>query len=475
MSNSENEDSQILLNTNYQMKFTSLNEIYNTYGYGSITLKAIACSTLAWMCNGLYLSLYSLMTIPISEEYKLNTLEKSMAFSLVFIGQAVGAFLYSLITVSRYYRREICLVFCSILVVCHLLTAIVIESNMFIITRFISGLCVGVITPPAYVIMMEYLPLRYRSFVSGVSLTFSHVSRLLLLLTMFAFMPNLGADNLKKTLLFTIYLPILTLIAIVFILNDSPRNLLLIGQEASAFRILSKMVGRKLTDYERRSIHNEVSEGCNKGMSGNLCDMFGKKYITVSICLMINFTIHGFAFFGTLLTSSMTKKELDQINSDDYREVLIRQIWILLTMIPPLIFFAYLTETSYLGRVKTYLISYIGAAVAMILCCGYPESFAVIYGIGASLMVAGNNISNTYASELYPTKIRNIALSFLLFVGRNMTGFSQVIFVWLFEVNILLPYYVAFMCLLVGVVSILLLPYETAHHDLDGDLSDSKI
>ncbi len=143
-------------------------------------------------------------------------------------------------------------------------------------------------------------------------------------------------------------------------------------------------------------------------------------------------------------------------------------------MLFPINFIGLLTELKIFGRLKIYYLSYGIAAVFMISCAYFSTEFSILYGISYSLMTMGNNINNSYASEVYPTKVRNIALGYLYFLSRIMAGVFQFVYLWIFDFGALVPYYLSAGMMVILVLAIVILPYETYNQPLDKDLNKTN-
>ena len=101
------------------------------------------------------------------------------------------------------------------------------------------------------------------------------------------------------------------------------------------------------------------------------------------------------------------------------------------------------------------------------LCCINTDYFSFWYGLGASMNGVGNYISYAYANEIYPTKIRSSAVATLLCISRIMSGLSQFVFLYLNDFGPFVVYWLAVVLLVILVIAISVLPYETCDKQLD--------
>jgi len=100
-----------------------------------------------------------------------------------------------------------------------------------------------------------------------------------------------------------------------------------------------------------------------------------------------------------------------------------------------------------------------------------------LFGILISIFFAFNgamyNVAITYLSELYPTLIRSRALGFIFSIGKFASILSQLVF-FNFASNqslLFVPYYISIGFLIITLILVLFLPYETYNKSLDADLS----
>jgi MFS family permease len=469
------------INESKDTEIKKIQEIYEQYGYGLTTLKFLFITSCVIMCYGLHLSLSGLMKKPFSIAYNLTSdFEEGLASSSIFVGLAFGSFLLSCVRKAKYIRKTVLVTFSFLLTLSHLLMCFIFNPIFFMVFRFIAGACIGIILPNSFTLLIEYLPLKRRSFILACLWVTYPISRAYLLVTMLIYMPDLQAEMTQVVLLWNLVIPGLTFLACVFLVKDSPRNLILINRTEEAIGILNGMLGRHLTESERQNINDDVYKGMNQELKGNICDMFSLKLLRSTVSMILAWCIHGFVFYGTFFTSSQTMVALGYKNHGSNRDTLIGHFVIAALITPPQALIGLLTELKAFGRKKSYFITYAIAAVSMLLCTIFTEQFYILYAIAASFMGAGNVLANSYASEVYPTKIRESALGFLYFASRLVTATSQVFYLWMFNNGILLPYQISFGLLIILLISIFLLPYETHGQPLDVDLSkkpnlDNKI
>jgi putative MFS transporter len=458
-----------------EQEITKIQEVYEKYGYGLTTFKFLFISACVIMCYGLHLSIFGLLAIPYKESYSLTDLEMKLSSSFIFLGLACGSFLLSFVKQAKYMRKTILVIFSFILTISHLLMGLIFNPIVFIILRFVVGACIGIILPGSYTLLTEHLPLKNRSFVLSIVWSTYTVARVFLLVTMLIFMPNLESDQIQIVTLLNLIIPFLTCLVCLFLVKDSPRNLILINRTDEAYHILEGMLGRHLTDNEKKNIHDDVYLGINHELKGSVFDMFSSKLLRSTISIITIWCIHGFVFYGTFLTSGMTIKDLGLKKDQSNYDTIIGHFLIAGTLTPPVFLIGAMTEMKFFGRKRTYFLTYFVGAIGVLLAILIPSQFSWIYGLGTSFMGAGNNLGGSYASEIYPTKVRESAISFLYFTSRLFTALSQIVYLWIYnDFGMDAPYYMSVGMLCVLLIAIVLLPYETHSKHLDVDYSKEE-
>jgi MFS family permease len=451
-----------------ERSITKIQEVFDIYGYGLVTLRFGIILIMVIMCYGLHLSIYAIMSGPMITIYNLTPMGEQIASGIPFLGLAIGSVLLGLIKESKKHRKLVIVSFSALLTVLHILITFVFNSYVFIIARFFIGACIGIMLPGSYSLLVEYLPIKMRSLTLVFVWLLYPVERIFISGSMLIFMPNFEPEATQTILLIQLVIPALTFILSFILLSDSPRNLIIIGKQEKAYVMLDKLLGRPLKDVEKMNISNEIFFGINHTLEGSFKDMFRSKLLRSTLCLCTIWCIHGLIFYGTLLTSNSTMERLGQATKDK-RQIIINQIIIASVLVIPLTLIGVISEFKLLGRIKTLFIAYFLGAAFMVLCPIFSDSFAILYGLSSSFIGAGYTLANSYSSEIYPTKIRESSLSFLYFTSRVTIALSQIVYLYVNEVSLFFPYYLSIGLSGFLLIAIVLLPFETYAKPIDQD------
>jgi hypothetical protein len=300
------------------------------------------------------------------------------------------------------------------------------------------------------------------------------LSNLFILFTMLIVMPNLETNKVKPTLFIISLLPLIILIINGIFLEDSPRNLILQRQNEKAFEILEEYNGEKLNETEKNTIINEVFSEENK-CNPELKEIFTPRLRKTSILLALAWFFCEIYLGGCILILSLTLKKLMGTNEHliTNRDITIGQI-IVVAFNTPCQLVAILTEFKTFGRNKTNMILMAIGLVFVLFACFFPQNFSVLIGLFCFFSGASYNILSSYSCEVYPTRLRDQAMGFMY--GCTMLGgaLAQLFYIQLNNLYVFAPYYFTAGLMVIYILLIYLLPFETYGVPLDVDITHTK-
>lgn len=323
-----------------------------------------------------------------------------LVFSIGYLGQIVGAIGLSWLS-ERFGRLRVLRLALGIMAVLSLATAFAGGYMSFVILRLIQGLGLGGEVPVAATLVNELTPARFRGRVISSLQTIFAAG---LFLTSFAavwLIPQFG----WKSMFYLGALPGVLIFVIGGVIPESPRWLALRGRvnEASAAmgRIeasISKQGARPLPQPGPLTLHPVLRHG-------RFADLFRNGYAARTVCiwvLMFCISACGNALITWLPTISKTIYHVTLTNT---------------FLLSSLLGIAGLSGaiTSVLvidgiGRRRTFMLSLFGSAVPLIVLglAGPLPMLAVMSLVTVSnyLLAIGLGSVHTYATEIYPTRIR---------------------------------------------------------------------
>lgn len=462
-----------------------IDTLLNTKGYNLYTLKVIGLCMLVLMIEGLQMSLFSSMIIPLTKYYNISDDQVKFLSSILFVGVGIGSFISGSSTV-KYGRPLVINFFLFVMFISTFMMAFAANFIIFGICRFVAGFGLGLIVPTTINLLTEFLPLQNRALVLTSIWVGFGLGAIYLQISMLCIMPNLEADKLPLTLLAASLLTLIAFVLNAFFLEDSPRNLILMEKFEEGIFLLEKITKSedeiKISDDLKVRIYSEVREGTNKNISNNLSEIFRPKYIILTLLLSIIWFLNSVVTYGPYLISTLTMQQLGHgdnrldpeghpISGFSNKEIIINQIFINLILMPSNFLGGILSEISFLGRNKSTILNVIFSFFMIIFIVACPEYFTLGFGLLQSFLGIAFSINTSYSCEVYPTKIRDQAIGFLFFCTR-LGGFSsQIIYLYLQKFGVWVPYYFTGLIIAIIVVLLYLLPYETYGQPLDVDYS----
>jgi MFS family permease len=440
-----------------------MDKVINKYGYGLSTWKTFSLIFFILALEGFHLTFVGNMIISIKAFFEIEESDVQLVSSFCFLSVGFGSIITGYIT-ERFKRMHIIYIAEFVMAVGHVLLGVVSNMIIFSIIRVIIGFCIGVAVPLALNLFAESLPIRNRSMMlTGVWFGFGF-GQLFNLILMYFIMPNNEPEQFHKTLLISSSLSIVSFLLVILFLKDSPRNLLLTEQTDKAFEILDHLNGEKLNENERAHIIAESKGGLNEELKVSLKETFNKDMRRTTILLIFIWVLNSLITYGPMLITSLTLKALNQ-GSDD--PVITQQILIGVIYLPSNVIGGLISEIPYLGRNKTTILCLFIAIIFLVLAITNSTNYQYHFSIYLFLTSITFSVTNTYGCEIYPTKVRDIALGFLFFCTR-VGGFgSQILYIYLNKMGTWVPYYVTLGLCVLNIILVFLLPVDTYARALD--------
>lgn len=448
-----------------------IDQILEDRGYRIDTFKNIFLCFCVLCIEGLEMTQFSLMIIPLKGFYLVSDKVMGMISSTIFVGVGVGAILSGYLS-SKWGRTHLINFFLFVIFASNALTALTASYVLFGILRLFIGFGLGLIVPISINLLAEYLPIRNRALVLTSVWIGYGVGCLYLLLAIFFIMPNYEVDKVKFTLFISSLFPFLTFLFNCTNLRDSPRNLILRGETEEAFEILEKIQKAELSDASKARILREVKQGnvhIGTRSQSHFFEIFRGKFTKLTILLASVWFIDSFVTYGTGIIQSFTLKSLGAMEKYENKEIIIKQIIITMISSTGTIFGGSLSEVSFLGRNKTTVLTFILSASFLLLLTFFSNLFTWFLSFAQFFWSIALNVNTTYSCEVYPTHIRDHALGFLFFSTRLGGFVSQLIFIYLNDLGMWIPYYFAASLFFLNTILVFNFPYETYGKPLDSN------
>jgi MFS family permease len=460
---------------NYEQNEPKIDKIINNYGYRWLIWKNFLICFIVLACEGFHNTFFSDVIIPLKNYYHITNTEVQMISSIYFLFLGFGSLTTGYLT-EKFKRTYILNISLGLIAVGHILTGLTSSLIVFFIARQIVAFFVGVAVPVSLNLLTEYLPIRHRSTVlSSVWVSYG-IGQIYILLLMLWLMPQYETVYYQKTVLISSSLSILCFFLGLLLIQDSPRSLILNHHHYEAFEILEYMNDGQLNEEEKELIIAQVTSGSNKDIDVSIKEIFSKDMYKTTTLLMFIWIIFSIVFYGPSLISSLTMAHLGvEAEAGTNRDILIQQIIIVMLSSPNTMISGLISEIPWLGRNKTTILCMVIAVIFNILTIFNPKHYYLHFSLFFGFSAMSMNVNSTYSCEVYPTKVRDLAIGFLFFATRLGGFISQILYIYLHHWGIWVPYHVTNVLCLVTVVLVFFLPIETFGRPLDQEIKFTKL
>ena len=480
INNYEDSDELIDLSNEIEMITDELKETYyddllNKQDMSLLQIKALIGSCLIYFIEGLHVSLTGLIFIPIVKYYKLTQLRGCLISSSLMLFMAIGS-LFSGFLTNKFTRKKI-IIYSLLTISLGSIFSTISSWVILLFCRSIIGISLGIVIPINTNNLSEVLPLKLRSFWLIFVSSFFSVGAILSC--------QLIKYNVNRlsVLFSSISIPSsFILILFNFFYNENPRYLVLIGKKEQAYEIIEKYLlldHHKLNSYEKVQISKSIDRGVNKEVkiTGKFKFIF-RRYGNITFILCIIWILYSMIINGGIfsLFVSFSNNAIfipTQINFDIIR---IKGLFLLIQLFYT--FFAVstvisglFTEIKCCGRKYTIFFGFLLSTIASFHVLLFRQKSKPFYFMATCLINISFNAINSYTVEIYPTRVRDFAVGYLLFVSKIIGFLSNILALlmnyasrrWMLYVNSILG--------VLGLIFTLMLPFDTYQRKLDDILT----
>ena len=495
-----------------KIKLRTIEYILNKYSFNSITLLLFIAISMGITADGCEMTLMALFLIPLKKYYNLSNFQLQIISSILFLGVAIGSYLTGYI-LAKFRRRTIIINSYIALFIAHTTLSFIPNIIVFSISRFAIGFFLGLIIPISLNSLGEFLPTNNRAFILTSIWLFFSIGQGCNALFMLIGMPNFEVDRMKYVMFSLNSLVIASLILNDNFFIESPRYLIMKGENETAFALLNEMLSKinedKLSDEEKDNLIkiNKKHKEEDHNKENKFITLFTENYFQTTVLSIGIMFIISFLLYGVLVISTLTMKEFNSLknpqisnntilanandtfydklvnntnnnpiknhiksdnNINNYPKILIGQIIsAFVSMFGNLIGGA-LCEIPYFGRIKTIYIGFVTSFICsfLVLIIG-KDFYTELYSVYLTFVLVAFNVYLTYVVEVYPTKIRDMSSGFL-FGCLRMSGFlSQFVYLSMNKIHFLFPYFFTALISFLGAFFTQKLPHETCGQPLD--------
>lgn len=357
----------------------------------------------------------------IKDYFQLNEIELGWGVSALLVGCIPGAMLAGRLA-DQFGRKSILICIAMLFAVTSILTALASDFTLFIITRLIGGLTVGATSVISPLYIAEIAPANSRGkLVSLNQLTITigiFVSYFINFL-----LHDIGESN-WRWMFASGAVPAIVFLGLLFFVPESPRWLFLHGKRPEALKIMQRIGGDNAV-IEFNESYTERSNG-----KGKLLELFSPPYrrpAIVGIVLAIFVQISG---INTIIDYApiILKSAGNSLDTALFQTFIIGFINFAFT-------FVAIFTIDKVGRKPLYIIGATGMTISLALLglgflVGYAEGVVGLILILFFIAFFAAFIGPVFwvlMSELFPERIRSVAISIAVFTNW-LTNFVVVLF-----------------------------------------------
>lgn len=409
------------------------------------------------------------MIIPLKEYFVINDTQYEFATSIIFVGVGFGSFMMSYF-VDKLGRVNVLKISVAWLLFFQLLSIIWYNIVLFSIFRFLLGISLGILPPITMNILCEYLPIKHRSYILTAIWSIFVFGNILTLIVMLIYMPDLNSNGTESVFISQLVISVIVSVIFFILVKDSPRNLILNGKEEEALKIIEEMhqLNPSIARPKNEEIIKFIQNGSNiQFREHSLKSLFTADTLNTTVKLIIIWIMNSMISYGPMLIFSRTLEVL-KVSQD--KDIISSMLILNSLSMAGLITIPILSEFKFMGLIRLIIIVFAVSLGLCVLFLIFKSVFFWVFIFSSILNYVSFNLCCSYSNTLYPTKIRDTAIGFLYGCTRAGGFISQFLFLGLFNIGWIVPYYILAVLILVSMICAILLKHEPSFEAIDKEL-----
>ncbi|XP_076116560.1 synaptic vesicle 2-related protein-like [Mytilus galloprovincialis] len=438
-----------------------IDAVLSNLKFGKFNLKMLAVTGGAYfaICSEMMVIIF--LSKPIKDLWKVDHFTYAWLPVATRIGSIIGCFTFG--TISDHFGRRIPFIIAIfITAIFGVVSAFATSFIFLVILRAFVSIGTGGIEATNFVLMLEFLPKRNRGAVM-VGITFCGALGAILTGGLaWWLLPNYG----WQTLLGACAAPSVVVCGIALLFGEeSPRYLFISGQKEKGIKLLKKIALQNGTEIENVTITVPPTSD-----RGRIQDLFKPEHLSSTTFIILIWFLQATGYWGVTV---YLPEYITSLGVDGY----FNMFMVFIGELPGLCLAMIFVEKHMLGRIKSLRVFSLGTCLSLIVFAVVDLDYlkAAVVIVCYFFMVPIYSLLNTYTPEIYPTKMRGVAMATVNaiievpglitpFVGATLLSHPSK---WLYPVVWSVVFFVQF-CLMFG------LRHETAGDSLRDSDSQRK-
>lgn len=256
---------------------------------------------------------------------------------------------------------------------------------------------------------------------------------------------------------------------IFFCCYETPKFFLSKKKFERCFYVLDKIGGKNhLDENEKQDIIDYSSEEEAFKIRTSCKELFRGLFLRITIILISFRLISSTLNYGTLFILPIILGNKDKTTGDiNQKEAMLNFLYTNLVALPAPFLRGVLTELKFLGRKYTIFLCCVLGLMGFLTTLFFKDYLTISVGFARLCMTVSSGTLVIYNTEVFPTKVRTLAVGFVSAVTRIGSVISPYVFYFLYGVNIQFVFYCFVVLISLNGVLALFLPMDTRGMALD--------
>ncbi|ELT97027.1 hypothetical protein CAPTEDRAFT_215670 [Capitella teleta] len=386
-------------------KFYTVEDAIDACGFGLFQIELSLITGFAWMSNSMEIMVVSIIGPELVCEWLLSPTSEALLSTVIFLGMGVGAPIIG--SIGDRHGRKFSIIYSTVWALFYgLLTSIAPNYAWLLTLRCFLGFGIGGVPQCRVTYYAEFLPTKRRGkCLVMIELAWALGAMMEVILAMVILIP-FG----WRWWLVSSAVPLAAFLAICMWLPESPCYDVAAGNAERARQTLERVAKANSAELPpgRLEAKHQIEQGTCKDLF--VAERFGGAFSYYGVILMSTQLI---SLGSTCTDATKSRFEANQcvagcrrLDTDDYY----RLLWTSIAELPGLLVAAWLIDL--VGRRVTMSLGYLcfGIMCFVHIACIHGNSLVATLFIARSVVSAAFQVIYVYTPEVYPTKIRGLAI-----------------------------------------------------------------